>query len=327
MQAAWGQPAFMRLGANLGYGAPRGPMVFLYGLDHSLIPVTPWPLGAAAAFVLLFALIGLKWRPGAYVAAAGAVPLILAYCQFFGGYATALSAAFPAAFGLVFLARAEVRRSFRGIPPLEKSFYAAAAAFAATLFIVIPDTSGYAWGPRFLLYVIPAAAVALARAAEANGGRGRALRAAFVVAFAVLSAATQFFGLARLSATKGVHGDLVADLADRAPAPVWTNKWYLAAYAAPLYSRRPFVLITEEGQLEDAAAALATRRVPRAYFASELPTAPAERDDYILALTTTLGRDFDVVDVGPAGRSSPTGSTIPPWHVWFLEIPSPRPGR
>ena len=323
MQAAWGQPAFMRLGANLGYATPRGPMVFLYGVEHSLMPVAPWPLGAAAAFVLLFALIGLKWRPGAYVAAAGAVPLILAYWQFFGGYATALAAAFPAAFGLVFLARAEVRLPFRGIPPLEKSFYAAATAFAATLFVVVPDTSGYAWGPRFLLCVIPAAAVALARAAEANEGRGRALRVAFVVAFAALSAATQFFGLARLAATKGVHRDLVADLGSRAPAPVLTNKWYLATYAAPLYSRRPFVLITEEGQLEDVAGALATRRVRRAYFASELPTAPAERDDYVLGLTTALGRDFDVADVGPAGGSGMPAPPIPPWYVWSLEIPSP----
>jgi hypothetical protein len=325
MQAAWGQPAFMRFGANLGYATPRGPMMFLYGLDHSLVAVTPWPLGAAAAFVLLFAIIGLKWRPGVYVAAAGAAPLTLAYWQFFGGYATSLAAAFPAAFGLVLLARAEVRRPFRGIRPIEKSFYAAAAAFAVTLFVVVPDTSGYAWGPRFLLYIVPAAAVALARAAEANEGRGRALRITVVVALVALSTATQFFGLARLAATKGVHRDLVADLDSRAPAPVLTNKWYLTAYAAPLYSRRPFVLITEEGQLEDVAEALATRRVRQAYFASELPTAPAERDDYVLGLTTTLGRGFDVADVEPVGGSVLPRPAIPPWYVWSLKIRSPRP--
>ncbi|MEE8641067.1 MAG: hypothetical protein V3T41_11725, partial [bacterium] len=327
MQAAWGQPAFMRLGANLGYGASRGPATFLYGVGHSLVPVFPWYLGAAAAGVLSFALIGLKWRPGAYIAAAGAVPLTLAYWQFFRGHATPLAAAFPAAFGLVFLARAEVRRSFRGISALEKSFYVAAAAFAVTLFVAVPDTSGYAWGPRFLLYVLPAAAVALARVAEGNGGRGRTLRLSFVIALAALSAATQLFGLARLAATKAAHADLVADVSSRAAAPVLTNKWYFPAYVAPLYFRQPFVLITEEEQLADFAEKLATRGVRRAYFVSELPPAAGERDDYVLGLTTTLARDFDVVDVGPAGGSSLTGPTIPPWHVWFLEIPSPRPGR
>ena len=83
------------------------------------------------------------------------------------------------------------------------------------------------------------------------------------------------------------------------------------------------MLITEEGQLGDVAAALATRRVPRAYFASELPTAPAERDDYVLGLTTTLGRDFDVADVWAGRGLGYAGPPIPPWYVWSLEIPSP----
>ena len=326
IQAAWGQPAFMRLGANLGYGASRGPATFLYGVGHSLVPVFPWYLGAAAAAIVILALIGLKWRPGAYVAAAGAVPLTLAYWQFFRGHATPLTAAFPAAFGLVFLARAEVRRSFRGAGALEKSFYVAAAAFAVTLFVVIPDTSGYAWGPRFLLYVLPAAAVALARVAEGNGGRGRTLRATFVIALAALSAATQLFGLARLAATKAAHRDLVADVASRAAAPVLTNKWYFPAYVAPLYFRQPFVLVTEEEQLADVAEKLATRGVRRAYFVSELPPAAGKRDDYVLALTTTLARDFDVADAAPAGPSSPRRHDVLPWYIWFLEVPPSLPG-
>ncbi|HUV86021.1 MAG TPA: hypothetical protein VMX79_02800 [bacterium] len=327
MLAAWGQPAFVRLGANLGYGAPHGPAAFLYGVGHSLVPVFPWYLGAAAAGVVLFALIGVKWRPGAYVAAAGAVPLTLAYWQFFRGHATPLAAAFPAVFGLAFLARAEVRRSFRGVSPLEKSFYVAAAAFAATLFVVVPDTSGYGWGPRFLLYVVPAAAVALARAAAGDGARGRALRAAFIIALATLSAATQLFGLFRFAATKAAHGDLVADLASRAAAPALTNKWYLPAYAAPLYFRQPFVLVEEEGRLAEVGAGLAARGVRRAYFVSELPTAPPERDDYILGLTTTLARDFDVVDVGPVGGSSRRRSGVLRWYIWLLEVPSSLPSR
>jgi hypothetical protein len=239
---------------------------------------------------------------------------------FFGGYATALAASFPAAFGLVFLARPEGRRSFRGLGGLEKSFCVAALGFAATVFVVLPDTSGFSWGPRFLLYVVPPAAVALSRLAGGAGGR---VRNGLLALLLVMSVATQCIGLARLAATKGVRRDLVADLGSRAPAPVLTNKWYLAAYAAPLYSQRPFVLITEEGQLEDVAEALATRRVRRAYFVSELPTAPAERDDYVLGLTTTLGRDFDVADVGPAGGSGMPAPPIPPWYVWSLEIPSP----
>ncbi|MEE9455838.1 MAG: hypothetical protein V3W11_01655 [bacterium] len=326
MQAAWGQPAFMRLSANLGYGAPRGPATFLYGVGHSLVPVFPWYLGAAAAGIVILALIGLKWRPGAYVAAAGAVPLTLAYWQIFRGHATPLAASFPAVFGLAFLALAEGRRSFRGARALEKSFYVAAAAFAVTLFVVTPDTSGYAWGPRFLLYVLPAAAVALAKVAEGNGGRGRTLRVAFVIALAALSAATQLFGLARLAATKAAHADLVADVSSRAAAPVLTNKWYFPAYVAPLYFRQPFVLITEEEQLAEVAERLAAGGVRRAYFVSELPPAAGERADYILGLTTTLARDFDVADAAPVRPSSPRRYDVLPWYIWFLEVPPSLPG-
>ncbi len=324
--AAWGQPAFMRLASNVAYGGARGPAAFVYGVGHSLVPIFPWYLGAAAAAVVALALVGLKWRPGAYVAAAGAVPLALAYWQFFRGHATPLAAAFPAVFGLVFLATAGGRRPFRGISPREKSFYAAAAAFAATLFVVVPDTSGYAWGPRFLLYVVPAAAVALARLAEGDGGQGRVLRTALIIALAALSAATQLFGLARLAAARAAHRDLVADLGSHAPAPVLTNKWYLAAYAAPLYFRQPFVLITEEEQLGEVAEKLAAGGVRRAYFGSEVPAAAGERDDYVLGLTTTLARDFDVADVGPVGPVRPGRRDVLPWYIWLLGVPPPPAG-
>jgi hypothetical protein len=319
MQAAWGQPAFMRFGANLGYVMPRGAMMFLYGVDHSLVAFTPWPLGVAAAFVLLFVLIGFKWRPGVYVAAGAAVLLALAYAQFFRGYATSLPAAFPAIFGLVFLARAEVRRSFGRMPPREKSFYAAASAFAVTLFVVIPDSSGYAWGPRFLLYVLPAAAVALTREVEAKGGRDRVLRVAFVGSFLALSAAMQVFGLVRLAEGKTARRELTAFLASRPAAPVLTNKWYLASYAAPLYFRQPFVLIADEGRLPDVRAELAAEGVKRVYFVSEAPPPGPARDDYVLGLTTTLARDFDVADVRPATASARPGARKLIWYIWDLE--------
>ncbi len=315
--AVWGQPPFMRLASNLAYGGPRGPAAFIYGVGHSLVPVFPWYLGAAAAAVAIFALAGLKWRPGVYVAAVGAVPLTLAYWQFFRGHATPLAAAFPAVFGLLFLATPEGRRPFRGMSALEKSFYAAAAAFAATLFVVAPDTSGYAWGPRFLLYVVPAAAVALARAVD--GGAGRKVVAALIVAFAALSAATQLFGLARLADGKAARRELVAFLASRTPAPVLTNKWYLTPYVAPLYFRQPFVLITEESQLPDVRAKLAAGGIERAYFVSEPPPPGLARDDYILGLTTTLARDFDVADVRPAAVSGRGGAGKLPWYIWYLE--------
>jgi hypothetical protein len=317
--AAWGQPAFMRLASNLAYGGARGPAAFIYGVGHSLVPVFPWYLGAAAAAILIFALAGLKWRPGVYVAAFGAVPLTLAYWQFFRGHATPLAAAFPAVFGLLFLATPEGRRPFRGMSALEKSFYAAAAAFAATLFVVAPDTSGYAWGPRFLLCVVPAAAVALARAVDGGAGARPKAVTALIVAFAALSAATQLFGLARLADGKASRRELVAFLASRAPAPVLTNKWYLPPYAAPLYFRQPFVLITEESQLPDVRAKLAAGGIERAYFVSEPPPAGPERDDYVLGLTTTLARDFDVADVRPAAVSGRGGVGKRPWYIWYLE--------
>ncbi|NIT35135.1 MAG: hypothetical protein GTN49_01325 [candidate division Zixibacteria bacterium] len=321
---AWGQPAFMRVGANLGYGVPRGPAAFIYALGHSLVAFVPWYLAVGTAAVIGFILLGIKWRGGTYAAAACAVALTLLSWRFFRGYATPLAATFPAAFGLVFLALPEVRRSFRGTAALEKSFYVAAAAFAATLFVVIPDTSGYAWGPRFLLFVVPAAAVALAKAAEGGGGRGWSLGAAFVISFVALSVATQLFGLARLAGTKAARHDLTADLASLVPAPVLTNKWYLPAYAAPLYFRQPFVLVTEERRLPAVGEKLAARGVGRAYFLSELPPDAAERDDYILGLTTTLARDFDLTDLRPARRSSPRRYGAPPFYIWFLRIMAPK---
>jgi hypothetical protein len=316
---AWGQPAFMRLASNFAYGGARGLAAFIYGVGHSLVPIFPWHLGAAAAAVIISALVGLKWRPGVYVAAGGAVTLTLAYGQFFRGHATPLVTAFPAVFGLIFLAAAEGRRPFRGMSALEKSFYAAAAAFAATLFVVAPDTSGYAWGPRFLLYVLAAAAVALTRGVDAKEGRDRVLRVAFVVSFLALSAVMQIFGLVRLAEGKAARRELTAFLASRAPAPVLTNKWYLSSYAAPLYFRQPFVLITDENRFPDVRAELAARGVERVYFVSEPPPAGPARGDYILALTTTLARDFDVADVRPAAASTRAGAGKLVWYIWFLE--------
>lgn len=323
MQLAWGQPAFMRVGANLGYGVPRGPGAFIYGVGHSLVAVVPWYLAVGTAAVIGFALLGIKWRGGTYVAAACGILLTFLYWQFFRGHATSVTAAFPAVFSLVFLALPPVRRSFGTARALEKSFYLAAVGFAATLFVVIPDTSGYAWGPRFLLYVMPAAAVALAKVAEGSGGRGWSLGPAFVISFVALSAATQLFGLARLAGTKAAYHDLIADVAARAKAPVLTNKWYLPAYAAPLYFRQPFVLVTEERQLPAVGEKLAARGVKQVYFLSELPPAAAERDDYILGLTTTLARDFYVADVRPGRRSSRRRYAPPPYYIWFLRIAAP----
>ncbi len=322
-RAAWGQPAFMRLGANVRYAGPGGSAAFVYAVGHSLAPVVPWYLGAVAAAAITFTFLGIKWRAGAYVAAACGAALTLLSWRFFRGHATPLTAAFPAVFGLVFLALPEGRGPFGGAGALEKSFYAAAAAFAATLFVVIPDTSGYAWGPRFLLYVIPAAAVALSKLACNPGG---AARAAVIISLIVMSAATQLFGLARLAETKAGRRDLVADLASRAAAPVLTNKWYVPAYAAPLYFRQAFVLVTEEGELAEVGARLAARGVRRAYFLTELPVARGEREDYVLGLTTTLARDFDVADVREVGPTAGGRYGIP-YYIWLLRIPRAGPGR
>jgi hypothetical protein len=317
MEAVWGQPAFMRWGANLGYGAARGPAAFLYAVGHSLVPLVPWYLAAGAAAAVAFAVAGLRWRPGAYAAAACAAALVGLYAGFFGGYATALAAAFPAAFALVFLARPEGRGSFRGLGNVEKSFYAAALGFAATLFVVLPDTSGFAWGPRFLLYVVPPAAVALSRLAAVAGGRART---GFIALLVVMSVATQGIGLGRLAVVKRARRDLVAALAALDDAPTLVNKWYLPAYAAPLYAQRPFVLTTAEERLPALREGLAARGVRRAYFLKELPVAPPERGDYVLGLTNALAGEFDVTDargIGPAGE----GRYVIPCYIWVLRIP------
>ena len=317
MQAAWGQPAFMRFGANVGYGVARGPAAFLYAVGHSLVPVVPWYLAAGAGAAVALAVAGLKWRPGAYAAAACAAALAVLYGLFFGGYATALAAAFPAAFGLVFLARPGGRARFRGIGALEKSFYVAALGFAATLFVVLPDTSGFAWGPRFLLYVVPPAAVALSRLAGGPGGR---VRTGFIALLVVISVAMQGVGLGRLAAVKRARSGLVAALAALDDAPTLVNKWYLPAYAAPLYAERPFVLTTAAEDIPALRGALAARGVRRAYFLTELPAAPPERSDYVLGLTNELAGEFDVTDargIGPPGD----GRYVIPCYYLVLRIP------
>jgi len=317
MQAVWGQPAFIRLGANVGYGVARGPEAFLYAVGHSLAPLVPWYLAAGAAAVVAFAAAGSRWRPGAYAAAACAAALVVLYGGFFGGYATALAAAFPAAFGLVFLSRPEGRAPFRGIGPVEKSFYGAALAFAATLFVVLPDTSGFAWGPRFLLYVAPPAALALSRLAAPPAGR---VRTGFIVLLVVMSVAMQAVGLGRLAVVKRARADLVAALAALDDAPTLVNKWYLPAYAAPLYAARPFVLTTAEEDLPALRGGLGARGVRRAYFLTELPVAPPERGDCVLGLTNALAGEFDVTDargIGPPGD----GRYVIPCYLWVLRIP------
>jgi hypothetical protein len=315
MAAAWGQPAFIRFGANLSYGAARGAAAFLYAVGHSLVPFVPWYLGAGAGAVVAFAAAAWRWRPGAYVAAAGAVPLVVLYRLFFDGYATALAASFPAAFALVFLARPEGRRSFRGLSAPEKSFYAAALGFAATLFVVLPDTSGFAWGPRFLLYVIPPAAVALSRLAGEPGGR---VRTGLIVLLVAASVAMQGFGLGRLVAEKRARHGLVAALAALDDAPTLVNAWYLPAYAAPLYHRRPFILTTDERQLPALREALAARGVRRAYFLTEVPAVPPEGGDYVLGLTNALASEFDVADLGEIGPAG--GRYHIPYFIWWLRV-------
>jgi hypothetical protein len=317
MQAAWGQPAFMRLGANVGYGVARGPAAFLYAVGHSLVPLVPWYLAAGAAAVVAFAVAGLRWRPGVYAAAACAAVLAVLYGGFFGGYATALAAVFPAAFGLVFLSRPEGRAPFRGMGALEKSFYVAALGFAATLFVVLPDTSGFAWGPRFLLYAVPPAAVALSRLAGGPGGR---VRTGVVALLVVMSVAMQGAGIGRSAVVKRARADLVAALAALDDAPTLVNKWYLPAYAAPLYAARPFILTTAEEDIPALREALAARGVRRAYFLTELPVAPPERGDYVLGLTNALAGEFDVTDargIGPAGE----GRYVIPCFILVLRIP------
>jgi hypothetical protein len=314
MQAVWGQPAFMRFAANLSYGAPRGPEAFLYAVGHSLVPFVPWYLGVGGGAVLAVGVAGSKWRPGPYVAAACAVPLVVLYWSFFGGFATSLAAAFPAAFALVFLARPEGRAPFRGLSALEKSFYVAALGFAAALFVVLPDTSGFAWGPRFLLYVVPPAALALGRLTE-GGGRARATLIALLVAASV---ATQGFGLGRWVVEKRARHGLVAALAALDDAPTLVNAWYLPAYAAPLYHRRPFVLTTDERQLPALREALTARGVRRAYFLTEVPPGLPEGSDYVLGLTNALAGEFDITDLGEIG---PTGGRYQiPYFIWWLRV-------
>jgi hypothetical protein len=52
-----------------------------------------------------------------------------------------------------------------------------------------------------------------------------------------------------------------------------------------------------------------------------LPADAGERDDYVLGLTTTLARDFDVADAAPAGPSSPRRHDVLPWYIWLLGVP------
>ncbi len=323
MQAAWGQPAFMRLGANLSHGGPRGAGAFLYAVGHSLVPLVPWYFGVAAAGAILFAVAGTKWRPGAYVAAACGVPLAFLYWRFYGGYATPLVASFPALFGLAFLARAELRRTF-GAGAIERSFYLAAVGFAATLFIVIPDTSGYAWGPRFLFYVLPPAAAALVKSLEgaAETRPWPSARATLITALLLLSAATQVFGLLRLANAKVTRERLLTTLRSLEPGPVIVDHWYLPTYAAPLYGDRAFVLSRAEEQLPLLRDTLRARGLRRAYFLTEIPTRGPEGDSYVLGVASALSRTFDVVD----GRKIPACGLDLPCYVWLLELGGPTEG-
>ncbi|HUU56938.1 MAG TPA: hypothetical protein VMW93_06320 [bacterium] len=322
MQAAWGQPAFMRFGANLGYGAAWGPAAFLYAVGHSLVPLVPWYLAAGAAAVVAFAVAGLRWRPGAYVAAAGAVPLVVLYWGFFGGYATALAASFPAAFGLVFLARPEGRRPFRGLGGLEKSFYVASLGFAATLFVVLPDTSGFAWGPRFLLYVLPPAALALSRlASSAEEGAWRRVRTGAIIALAAISAATQVFGLARLRGEKESRLEIVRALEALEAAPVIVNCWYLPMYAAPLYAGRPFIVPAVEESVARLAGELRDAGAGKAFFLAE--GRAAEGEEFTVAMTSLLAVDFDVGDVRAVAECG-RGDVALRYYLWSLRVPPPR---
>lgn len=315
----WGQPPFMRLASNLAYGGGRGAAAFAFAVGHSLVPFVPWYLGAAVAAFVALTLLALKWRPAAYVAAALGAGLAVLYAAFFGGHATPLAASFPAVFGLAFLAVSDVRTVVKRPDVRRRAFYLAAAGFAATLFVVIPDTSGFAWGPRFLLAVIPPAAIALAGAAEGGRGAGRVLRAGLIGLLLILSAGMQVFGFWRLKAGKESREELVAELRALPAAPILVNKWYLPPYAAPLYAERPFVIITDENQFPGLREELALRGVERVYFLTELPAAEGEREPYVLWLTTTLARDFDVADVRRIGAPGVRAYVLP-YCLWTLRI-------
>jgi len=291
-------------------------------VNHSLVPLAPAYLAVGAAVVVGLALLGIKRRLGSYAAVGAAAVLTLLYWRFFDGYATPWAASFPAAFGLLFLARPSARRLFRGIGGAQKAFYLAAAGFAATLFVIVPGTSGFAWGPRFLLYVIPAAAVAVSRLAGGWPGEGAAGRRAgkwLVTVLLVFSAAPQLFGIARLRPARADHAALVTAVRRLPPAPIIVNKWYLPLYAAPAFSGRPFVIVRGEDDLGVVAAGLARRRVGRAYFLTELPPRPEEAASYQLNMTSLLTRHFVVTDGRPFSGEKTNGYALPR-YIWTLAV-------
>jgi len=326
--AVWHQPAFMRFGANVAYAGRFGPAGILYAVKHSWVPLAPWYLGAAFAAAAALALAGWKWRPAAYAAALAALPLAFLYRRVFDGYATAVAASFPAAFALALLARPAARRAFAGASSWEKTFYLASGGFAATLFLVVPDTSGFSWGPRFLLCAIPAGAVALARLADGLVGdfrRARWVPAAVLAAAVATSAWAQSWGWARLWGTRQANHELVAAFEALAPAPVLVDKWHLPMSAAPLFTREAFAIVEREEELPAILAALAGRGVRRAYFMTELPPDAAEAEYFKLGLTSMLARYAEVTDLAEVAPEARRHRYAFPYGIWTL-APAP-PGE
>lgn len=318
LYAGWGQPPFIRFGANAAYSGWAGPAGFPYAFNHSVAALKPWPAAAVLTLVAALALIGLKWRWGPVVAAVAGAALVFIYWKFYDGFATAATATFPALFALLFLSRPAGQQLFSRVPAAEKAFYLSAGGFAATLFLIIPDTSGFAWGPRFILYIFPAAAIALARLAAGvpEGKLYRRITAAAWLTLAALSVATQYQGWARLVDTKRVNAALTRALP--AGGILLTDKWYIPLYAAPRFGETVFLIADDERKLAAATSAAGKRAPKRFYFLTDMPTTAEEARLYADALTSALDRHAVVIDSYNVAAFASRRHYNFPFRIWAL---------
>lgn len=314
--AIWGQPPFERFAANIRFGSIPHPGELLFAAHHSLAPLEPWRAAAGLAAVVLLIIIAFKWRPAVFGAAAVGIVLTIIDWGFYGGFATSFTSTVPLIFAVAFAAWPEVRGAVKAAGSLEKALYLAAAGFALTLFLVVADTSGFSWGPRFLLFAIPPLALAAARALQAPFAARpwRVALVAAIAALAALSAATQLFGLQRLACEKRAHRELAWAIAALNADVVITGFWYIPLLAAPIYNDVPFAVVDDE-TITALKKDLAKRRIGRAYFIAELPVNPAAYDEFEDGMTSSLMMDFGVKNITRLEKDNRYGMVYTLWEL------------
>jgi hypothetical protein len=139
--------------------------------------------------------------------------------------------------------------------------------YSAGVLLTAPNEGGYAWGPRYLLPVIPLLAVlsisAITILLRSSRGFQRWTTAGAVVLLLVASVWTQYRGVYLLQQSAAQIQRIVHSVDAQKQQIILTDTWYVTQLLGPLYLDRVVFLTTRPEQLTELSSALQQHHISR----------------------------------------------------------------